>query len=210
MKIFRCPHCQKAVVTSISDKNMQVAISCCHCGFSDYAYIFDLNPKWKSFSKSSEKLSVADVIETLSRQLDNTDLSYINVEEFIYDLHKRCNEFSPIVICKLINTLLERSERPSRNSYNKTLFVKYEPENISLNDIYKKLNEFRDSLLVETLIENPCGESSSFDVQNLKRELELKQHDIDSWIKEYDMLMEKYKQATEENETLKFLLQKKI
>ena len=64
--------------------------------------------------------------------------------------------------------------------------------------------------ITETLTENPCGESSSLDVQNLKRELEIKQHDIDSWIKEYDLLMEKYKQATEEIETLKFLLQKQL
>lgn len=210
MKIFRCPNCQRAVVTNISEKNMQAVISCCHCGFSDYAYIFDLTPKKKSFSKSSEKLTVADVVETLSRQLDNTDLSYLDVEEFIYDLHERCNEFSPIVICKLINTLLERSERPYKNSFNETLYVKYEPEKISLNDIYKKLNKLQESFITETLTENPCGESSSLDVQNLKRELEIKQHDIDSWIKEYDLLMEKYKQTTEEIETLKFLLQKQL
>jgi len=210
MKIFRCPHCQKAVVTSISDKNMQALISCCHCGFSDYAYIFDLAPRRKSFSKSSEKLTVADVIETLRRQLDNTDLSYLDVEEFIYDLHERCNEFSPIVICKLINTLLEQSESPSKKSFNETLYVKYEPEKISLNEIYKKLNKLQNSIITETSIENSCGESSSSDVQNLKKELEIKQHDIDSWIKEYDLLMEKYKQTIEENETLKFLLQKQI
>ena len=211
MKILRCPYCQGAVVINSLSKNLQEVITCIHCGFSDYAYIFNLSKKQFSPHNTPEKLTVADVIQALKQQLDNNDLSYVNIEEFIFDLHRRCNEFSPLLICKLINTLLEYSEIEQNTSKNETLFVKYEPEKVSLHDIYEKMKDFQESFLARTSKENPsCVESSSTDIQKLRKEIQQRQRDIDSWIGEYNLLLEKFQKVTEENETLKFLLQKQI
>lgn len=211
MKILRCPYCQGAVVINSLSKNLQEVITCIHCGFSDYAYIFNLSKKQFSPHNTPEKLTVADVIQALKQQLDNNDLSYVNIEEFIFDLHRRCNEFSPLLICKLINTLLEYSEIEQNTSKNEMLFVKYEPEKVSLHDIYEKMKDFQESFLARTSKENPsCVESSSTDIQKLRKEIQLRQRDIDSWIGEYNLLLEKYQKVIEENETLKYLLQKQI
>lgn len=211
MKILCCPNCHRALVVNVRGKNPQEVITCIHCGFSDYAYIFNLPQKRHFFHNNPNKMTVADVIQTVSQQLENIDLSYVNVEEFIYDLYGRCNEFSPLLICKLINTLLEYSKNKHNSLENETLFVKYEPEKVSLNDIYQKLNELQDSFLARVLIEDLSSvESTSVDIQNLKKEIQLRQRDTESWIKEYDSLLAKYQEVKEENETLKFLLQKQL
>lgn len=203
MKIMCCPHCQKAVVTNILYENMQEIITCVHCGFSDYAYIFKLSPKRKSTHKTFNDFSVADVIQTIRQQMEYVDLSNINIEQFIYDLHGRCAEFSPLMICKLINTLLEYSEVDQNDTGNETLFVKYEQENITLDDIYQKLDDLQNSVLMRLSID-----SASVDIQELERKLLLKQHEIETWEKEYNQLSDKYQIVMEENKTLKSLLQK--
>ena len=35
-------------------------------------------------------------------------------------------------------------------------------------------------------------------------------HEIDTWVKEYDLLLEKYQKAKEENETLKYLFKQNL
>lgn len=211
MKLMRCPYCQGAVVVNSLSKNQQEVITCIHCGFSDYAYIFNLSKKHSSPYNTPGKLTVADVIQTVKQQLDNSDLSHVNIEEFIYDLHRRCNEVSPLLICRLINTLLEYSEIEQNTSKNETLFVKYEPEKVSLYDIYQKMKDFHDSFLARTSIENSFSVGSpSTEIQKLRKEIQQRQRDIDSWIGEYNLLLEKFQKVTEENETLKFLLQKQI
>ena len=200
MKILCCPNCHRALVVNVRGKNPQEVITCIHCGFSDYAYIFNLPQKRHFFHNNPNKMTVADVIQTVSQQLENIDLSYVNVEEFIYDLYG-----------KHINTLLEYSKNKHNSLENETLFVKYEPEKVSLNDIYQKLNELQDSFLARVLIEDLSSvESTSVDIQNLKKEIQLRQRDTESWIKEYDSLLAKYQEVKEENETLKFLLQKQL
>ena len=157
------------------------------------------------------EMSVGDVIETVSQQLNDVDLSSVNVDQFIYDLNSRCREFSPIIICKLINALLEHSETYNECNVNETFFVKYEADSISLDDIYKKLKDLQTISLSKMLLENSSNDKTQdTDVQILKRELQLRQHEIDTWVKEYDLLLEKYQKAKEENETLKFLQKKQI
>lgn len=210
MKIMRCPNCQGIVVINTTDKNIHRIVKCCHCGFSDYVYAFNLSPKRHS-NMTPREMSVGDVIETVSQQLNDVDLSSVNVDQFIYDLNSRCREFSPIIICKLINALLEHSETYNECNVNETFFVKYEADSISLDDIYKKLKDLQTISLSKMLLENSSNDKTQdTDVQILKRELQLRQHEIDTWVKEYDLLLEKYQKAKEENETLKFLQKKQI
>lgn len=210
MKIMRCPNCQGIVVINTTDKNIHRVVKCCHCGFSDYVYAFNLSPKRHS-NMTPREMSVGDVIETVSQQLNDVDLSSVNVDQFIYDLNSRCREFSPIIICKLINALLEHSETYNECNVNETFFVKYEADSISLDDIYKKLKDLQTISLSKMLLENSSNDKTQdTDVQILKRELQLRQHEIDTWVKEYDLLLEKYQKAKEENETLKFLQKKQI
>ena len=210
MKIMRCPNCQGIVVINTMDKNMQKVVKCCHCGFSDYAYVFNLSPKRHS-NKTPREMSVGDVIETVSQQLKDVDLSSVNVNQFIYDLNSRCKEFSPFVICKLINALLEHSENNDESLVNEILFVKYEADSISLDDIYKKMKELQTAFLSKMWLEGSSNDKDhDADFQILKKELQSRQHEIDTWIKEYDLLLEKYQKAKEENETLRYLFKQNL
>lgn len=210
MKIMRCPNCQGAVVVNNLDNNFQKIISCIHCGFCDYAYIFYLSHTSHSSHRKPNEMTVADVIQTISLQLKDRDLSYIDINQFIYDLHSRCKEFSPIIICKLINAFLEHSENAYEKSDNETLFVEYESENITLDDIYQKMIDFQYNYVLKMVGDDSfSAESSNMDCLLLEKELQLKQLEIDTWIKEYNLLLEKYQKAMDENETLKFLFQKK-
>ena len=210
MKIMRCPNCQGIVVINTMNKSIHKVVNCCHCGFSDYAYVFNRSSKRHS-NMTPREMSVGDVIETVSQQLNDVELCSINVNQFIYDLNSRCKEFSPIIICKLINALLERSEAYNESFVNETLFVKYEADSISLDDIYEKLNDLQTTSLSKMWLENSSNdEAQDADVQILKRELHLRQHEIDTWVKEYDLLLEKYQKAKEENETLKYLFKQNL
>ncbi len=212
MKIMRCPNCQGIVVINTMDKYMQKVVKCCHCGFSDYAYVFNLSPKRHS-NKTPREMSVGDVIETVSQQLNDVDhdLSSVNVNQFIYDLNSRCKEFSPFVICKLINALLEHSENNDDSLVNEILFVKYEADSISLDDIYKKLKDLQATSLSKIWLEDSSSdESQDTNIQILKNELQSRLHEIDTWVKEYDLLLEKYQKVKEENEMLKYLFKQNI
>ena len=212
MKIMRCPNCQGIVVINTMDKYMQKVVKCCHCGFSDYAYVFNLSPKRHS-NKTPREMSVGDVIETVSQQLNDVDhdLSSVNVNQFIYDLNSRCKEFSPFVICKLINALLEHSENNDESLVNEILFVKYEADSISLDDIYKKLKDLQATSLSKIWLEDSSSdETQDTNIQILKNELQSRLHEIDTWVKEYDLLLEKYQKVKEENETLKYLFKQNI
>lgn len=212
MKIMRCPNCQGIVVINTMDKYMQKVVKCCHCGFSDYAYVFNLSPKRHS-NKTPREMSVGDVIETVSQQLNDVDhdLSSVNVNQFIYDLNSRCKEFSPFVICKLINALLEHSEYNDESLVNEILFVKYEADSISLDDIYKKLKDLQATSLSKIWLEDSSSdETQDTNIQILKNELQSRLHEIDTWVKEYDLLLEKYQKVKEENETLKYLFKQNI
>lgn len=210
MRILRCPNCQGIVVINTMDKNMQKVVKCCHCGFSDYAYVFNLSPKRHS-NKTPREMSVGDVIETVSQQLKDVDLSSVNVNQFIYDLNSRCKEFSPFVICKLINALLEHSENNTESLVNEILFVKYEADSISLDDIYQKLKDLQATSLSKILLEDSSSDETQVtDIQIIKNELQLRLHEIDTWVKEYDLLLEKYQKVKEENETLKYLFKQNL
>ena len=210
MKIMRCPNCQGIVVINTMDKNMQKVVKCCHCGFSDYAYVFNLSPKRHS-NKTPREMSVGDVIETVNQQLNNVDLSSINVNQLIYDLNSRCKEFSPLVICKLINALLEHYEKNNESLVNEILFVKYEADSISLDDIYQKLKDLQATSISKIWLEDSSSdETQDTDIQILKNELQSRLHEIDTWVKEYDLLLEKYQKVKEENETLKYLFKQNL
>jgi len=192
------------------DKNIHKVVKCCHCGFSDFVYVFNLSPQ-KHSNMSPREMSVGDVIETVSQQLRDVDLSSVNVNQFIYDLNSRCKEFSPIIICKLINALLEHSETYNESFVNETLFVKYEADSISLDDIYKKLKDLQATSLSKILLEDSSSdETQDTDIQILKNELQSRLHEIDTWVKEYDLLLEKYQKVKEENETLKYLFKQNL
>ncbi len=208
MKIMQCPNCQGSIVVDTSDSKSQKVITCAHCGFSDYVYIFNLSQTRRFSRRMPTKMTVEEVIKTVNQELSEVDLSYIDVNQFIYDLHSRCNGFSPIIICKIINALLEYSEMDYEPFENETFFVRYESENISLDDIYRKLN---DSLTgnAKNLEEDPQRKGpSNIDVEVLRKALQSKQQEIDTWINDYTSLSEKYKKAMDEIETLKVILRK--
>lgn len=209
MIITICPNCQHTIVFNPSDRNPQHLFTCSHCGFSDYAYIFMLRHKYAFSRRKTNVMSVPDVIRIIDQQLTEQNITSIDINRLIYDLHNRCKYLSPVIIGILINSVLEFHNIERMSSFNETLFVKYEYEHISLNKIYEKLKDIESVYLLKKQSEVSDGyEGSSMDIQFLRRELQVKEEEIDSWIKEYENLLAKYQNVKLENETLKRLTRK--
>ena len=87
--------------------------------------------------------------------------------------------------------------------------MKYEYEHISLEKIYDKLKDIESTYLLNKQSNVPDGyKDPSTDIQFLRSELQVKEEEIDSWIKEYEHLMKKYEDVKVENETLKQITRK--
>lgn len=209
MIITICPNCQHSIVFNPSDRNPQRLFTCCHCGFSDYAYVFMLKHKHLLSCRKTNEMSVADVIRIIDLQLTEQNITSIDINRFIYDLHNRCKYLSPIIISMLINSVLEFHNKEHKSSANSTLFMKYEYEHISLETIYDKLKDIESTYLLNKQSNVPDGyKDPSTDIQFLRSELQVKEEEIDSWIKEYEHLMKKYEDVKVENETLKQITRK--
>ena len=130
MKVLRCPKCEKYVV--VEPCSSTEVLKCAYCGYVDYAYWFSSHNLHRN---AKTKLNLEQIIGIISKTIDEVRIKKADINALIYGICKKCEMLSPLVVCEIINALLCQPENNNDCFTNDTLFVEYESERISLNDI---------------------------------------------------------------------------
>ena len=131
MKVLRCPECEKYVVAEPCSSTE--VLKCAYCGYVDYAYWFSSHNLHRN---AKTKLNLEQIIGIISKTIDEVRIKKADINALIYGISKKCEMLSPLVVCEIINALLCQPENNNNECFtNDTLFVEYESERISLNDI---------------------------------------------------------------------------
>jgi transcription elongation factor Elf1 len=208
MKILKCPQCNELIVVDLDEENLQQTIRCSKCGFVDYAYAFNLRHNTDFYSRNFYNITISGAIDILKQQLESNDLNKVDITKLIYDLHQRLHAFSPLVLCELINMLIDNNNHlPEEGPCNDSMFVVFEPERVSLDDIFQKIHQDVASLLrsfAKVVIQNDYDYDG--EIRRLKSNLHSTQKEEEAWEQKYSELAEKNEALEKEITTLKNLL----
>lgn len=190
MKIVRCPNCCKCFVIENTEMwvNCTEIIECPYCSFFDYAYSFN----GKGIHRHSNfSFDLDEIIDVFLQYLPEIKERKVDISALIFDVHKKCEVLSPIVICEVLNSLLEDSEDLNERWKNDSLFCHFKCKTVSLEEI-KQDNDNIESEMRD-IINRIKG--NAVDIHVLKRKirnLECENIRLESeYVKIYNLLNER-------------------
>lgn len=190
MKIVRCPNCCKCFVIENTEMwvNCTEIIECPYCSFFDYAYSFN----GKGIHRhSNSSFDLDEIIDVFLQYLPEIKERKVDITALIFDVHKKCEVLTPIVICEVLNSLLEDSEDLDEIWKNDSLFCLFKYKTVSLEEI-KQNNDNIESEMREII--NRIRDSTD-EIELLKRKiksLEFENARLESeYVKTYNLLRER-------------------
>lgn len=195
MKIFQCPNCNEPVVTDVSGMTNHELLKCSSCGYTDYTYTFGFVEGRNNLGVEHNR--ILEVIANIRNIVEREGIDRYNVNSLIYDINAQCPALSPIMICHLINAILDSMEEDLKVWINEAMFVEYVCEKVTIENLlqHKQICHRPTNL-------NQTSYNSEVDVWQTRCQ-ELK-HDVDNWKTDYLKLSERYLKLKEENEFLRY------
>lgn len=190
MKIVKCPNCSKCFVVENTEMwvNCTEIIECPYCSFFDYAYSFN----GKGIHRhSNSSFDIDEIIDVFLQYLPEIKERKLDISALIFDMHKKCEVLSPIVICEVLNSLLEDSKDLDERWKNDSLFCLFKCKTVSLEEI-KQNNDNIESEMRE-IISRIRDDTDEIELLKRKiKSLEFENAKLESeYVKIYNLLREK-------------------
>lgn len=197
MKIFQCPNCHEPVVIDMSGMTNNELLKCSNCGYTDYTYTFGFTEGRNNLSIGHER--ILEIITTIRNIVQREGIGTYNINSLIYDIYAQCPVLSPVMICHLINAILDSMEENVKVWTNETMFVEYVCEEVAIEQLLQHEQTcYKPTILGQTIYNNEVNFWQT-KCQELK-------HEVDNWKTDYQKLSDLYLKMKEENEFLRYKL----
>lgn len=197
MKLFQCPNCHGPVVIDVSGMANNELLKCSSCGYTDYTYTFGFAEGRNNLGIEHER--ILEVMTIIRNIVEREGIDNYNVNSLISDINVQCPALSPVMICHLINSILDSMEENVKTWANETMFVEYICEEVTIEQLLE-----HEHMCYKPIISNQTIYNNEVDVMQTKCQ-ELK-HEVDKWKSDYLKLSGLYQKVKEENEFLRYKL----
>lgn len=192
MKVFTCPSCHKAVVTSIDGMANKTLLRCVHCGYSDYAYAFGFKTP-----RSFDHANVKEIVETIHEIVFSGHLRDFKPEELVEDLHARHRMLDHLTVSEIINATIDNfDERDKKSLPNLLKFVEVGSNTVSIDILLEQIRKY-----IPPVVETTTGADNN-EIESLRRRCEALSKEKRAWEEDYQKLDDKLSKLEQENKDL--------
>jgi len=138
MKVFTCPNCHKAVVTSIEGMANKTLLRCIHCGYSDYAYAFGFKTR-----RSLDHVNVKEIIDAIHEIFFDGHVEEYKPEDLVEDLYNCQRMIDHLTVCEIINATIDNfAKRDMKSLPNPLKFVEVKPNTVSIDVLLQQIGKY--------------------------------------------------------------------